>query len=292
MRRLGTANGRLATRRGAAPGGRVALAVFLLPLYGVLFPQAHAQSVVEVLQEQRLRARATEVLAELGPRVRPRPVAPLGASDPFVEALLAARRARAAAADSVAAAERDSVARSLQLNQIAWTKMEPDAQGSFLERFREVYWQAATPRSSEPLDTTATTALRGRLQAVFGRPTRNADALRQVGYAGSEFVQFEYWFVVNDSIPILVLDLDGPFGTGLLVAGSESNASLLPVLKADLAARLAEALGPDPWVDYYHSFERRQWYRTGYNGTEQFTLEIRPPGWSRRDRVDRWLIHR
>lgn len=255
-------------------------------------PAANAQSVVEVLQQQRRAARAAEVLDELGPRVRPRPAATLGERDGYVEAALALRRARQATADSMAAVERDSLARALQLREIVWVKTEPDGQGAFLERYREAYWRAADPRPGQPLDTTATTLLRGRLQAVFGRPTRNADALRQVGYAGSEFIQFEYWFIVNDSIPLLVLDLDGPFGTGLLVAGSEADAALLPVLKADLAARLAEALGPDPWVDYYHSFDRRQWYRTGYNGTEQFTLEIRPPRWSQRDRVDRWIIHR
>lgn len=255
-------------------------------------PAAEAQAVVDVLRDQRLRVRMAEVMAQLGPLVPTRPLAALGAPDPIVAEVLTARAVAAARIDSASAARRDSVARSVRLERIVWTKTEPDEQGSFLERYRETFWRSSDPRAGIPLDTTATTTLRGLLQSVFGAPTRNADAFRQVGYAGAETVQFEYWFVVNDSIPVLVMDIDGPFGRGLLLAGSESDAALLPLLKADLFARLDDALGPDPWVDYYRSFDRGAWYRTGYNGTALFTVEIRPPAWSRRSGVDRWNIHR
>ena len=255
---------------------------------------ARAQNVVELLQRQRLEARAAEVAAGLDPDVAPRPVISLGAADPFTEAFLAVQARRQAVLDSVAAeraaqTRRDSLAGTPP--RLVWAKVEPDAQGAFLDRYREVFWRASDPRRLA-LDTTATPVIRGRLQNVFGRPTRNADALRQVGYTGNEFVQFEYWFVVNDSIPVLLLDLDGPFGRGLLLAGSEEFADALPDLKADLSRQLFAAPGPDPFVDYYHSFERESWYRTGFNGTEFFTVPIRPPGWVQSRAVDRWVIHR
>ncbi|HEX8297629.1 MAG TPA: hypothetical protein VF594_00600 [Rubricoccaceae bacterium] len=257
-------------------------------------PAVRAQSVVEILQRQRLEARIAEAAAELGPFVAPRPVPLAETADPFDRAYAAIAARRRALADSarVAAAAQylaDSLA-GIPVRTV-WNKVEPDEQGAFLERFREVFWRASDPRRLA-LDTTATPVVRGRLQSVFGRPTRNADALRQVGYTGNEYVQFEYWFVVNDSIPVLLLDLDGPFGRGLLLAGSEAFADQLPLLKADLSERLFAASGPAPFVDYYHSFERRQWYRTGYNGTEYFTVEIRPPGWVQSRAVDRWVIHR
>ena len=192
-------------------------------------------------------------------------------------------------AERVAQTRRDSLAGTPA--RFVWDKVEPDAQGRFLDRYREAFWRASDPRGLT-IDTTETPVLRGLLQSAFGRPTRNADAVRQVGYAGNEFVQFEYWFVVNDSIPLIILDLDGPFGRGLLLAGAEAFSEALPDLRADLSEKLLGAPGRDPFVDYYHSFERQQWFRTGFNGTDDFTVPIRPPGWSTRSTVDRWIIHR
>ena len=295
---VGNRHGAWATSSRLDTPSRVSRAV--LPLMAALCvlladaPQAQAQTVVELLQRQRLASRAAEAVAVLGDSVAARQPARLGEADPYTAAFDAVAARRRAVADSLAAAQaaqtrRDSLAGTPA--RLVWAKVEPDAQGAFLDRYREVYWRASDPRRLT-IDTTATPHVRGRLQSVFGRPTRNADALRQVGYSGNEYVQFEYWFVVNDSIPVLLLDLDGPFGRGLLLAGSEEFADVLPDLKADLSRQLFAASGPDPFVDYYHSFERRQWFRTGYNGTDYFTIPIRPPGWVRTRAVDRWVIHR
>ena len=302
MRQRGAGSGErgLIGRRGARPGAvpRRALLSLLVALCALLAaaPTASAQDVVDLLRRQRRDARVAEILATLPARVDAHPLRPVGPPDPLVEGVLRGRARAYARLDSLARVARvDSlaaVAAAAPPPDWRWAKTAPGAQGAFLARYRETFWRSSDPSAGNPIDTTRTTALRGRLQAVFGDPTRNADALRQVGYAGSETVQFEYWFVVNDSIPVLVMDIDGPFGRGLLLAGDEADAAVLPHLKADLAVRLADAVGPDPWVDYYRSFERNQWYRTGYNGATLFTVEIRPPAWSRRARVDRWNIHR
>jgi hypothetical protein len=285
-------------RRDARPGAvtRRALLSLLAAACSLLpaAPAAQAQDVVEVLRRQRRDARVAEILATMPAQVASRPLRPLGPSDPIVEAVLRGRARAYARLDSLARIARADSLAALPATPVTyrWAKTAPDEQGAFLALYRETFWRSSDPAASNPIDTTSTTALRGRLQAVFGDPTRNADALRQVGYAGSETVQFEYWFVVNDSIPVLVMDIDGPFGRGLLLAGDEADAAVLPHLKADLAVRLTDAVGPDPWVDYYRSYERGQWFRTGYNGETLFTVEIRPPAWSRRARVDRWNIHR
>jgi len=287
-------------RRQADGARRIAQAVrrAALPLVLSLIPLAvapQAQNVVQLLQEQRRVARAAEVVAERGPRLEAKPLAPLGEVDRWTRAYLAVEAARQAARDSVVRAENakaDSLIRLAQMASLRWRKVEPGAQQSFVEQFGETYWQAAVPGPRLLVDTARTDLLRGRLQAAFGDPTRNGDARERHGYGGSEFVQFEYWFVVNDSIPLLALDVDGPFGHGLLIASDERYTELLRPIKADLSARLEAARRPDPWLDYYHSYERQAWYRTGYNGAELFTVEVRPPRWSRQPPTDRWIIHR
>ena len=262
----------------------------------VVAAPASAQSVIDVLMDQRRDARVAEVMAEIGDRVPPRGQR-LGQTDDLVlQSFYTIQARRTAVEDSLRRANEaaaDSAIQAARLAAARWRKIEAGDQGDFLDRYRETYWQAVRDGRGGVLDTTATPTLRGRLQAAFGRPTRNADAQRRYGYGGSEFVQFEYWFVVNDTIPLLALDLDGPFGHGLLVAGAEEQAALLPALKADLAARLGAGHRLDPYVDYYRSFEREQWFRTGYNGAEFFTAPVRrPPRWSGQTEGDRWIIHR
>lgn len=284
------------SRRGparACPGRRLRARVLVL-LAVVLASAPQAQTVVDVLQQQRRDARLAEVMEALGPRVPPRAAVELGEPDRVIAAFRAVQAERQRRRDSLVAAEdarADSLILAAQLATLSWRKVEPGAQQDFVEQYAEAYWQAADPRPGL-VDSLGTAALRGRLQAAFGDPTRNADAQRRHGYGGSEYIQFEYWFVVNDSIPVLAFDLDGPFGRGLLIATDEPHASIVPYLKADLSRQLAAARRPDPWVDYYHSYERRRWFRTGFNGTESFTVEVRPPSWSGREETQRWVIHR
>lgn len=258
------------------------------------FP-ARAQDVVELLVRQRSEVRAGELLGEIGGKVAARPVANLAPASIYLlwhDRVVARRQF---VADSLAEAARRAREDSLAnlpptLDVIRWTKVEPGDQEPFILAYREAYWIAA-PRVAA-LDTVATPQLRALLNGLFGAPTRNAAAAEQEGYAGSEFVQFEYWFVVNDAIPVLVLDRDGPFGHGVIVAGSEDDRRYLPLLAQDLVRLLGEAR-PTPYVDYYHSFDRRQWYQTGFDGTDYFTHETRAPRWAAtRRRNERWHIFR
>ena len=173
---------------------------------------------------------------------------------------------------------------------IRWRKFAAEDQGEFLDRYREVFWQSIG--APNPRDTLATSHFRARLNGLFGAPTRNAAAMEQEEYAGSEFVQFEYWLIANDSIPILVLDIDGPFGRGLLVAADEAYTDIFAALKNDLYEYIFKS-EPTPYADYYNSRERRQWYRTGFDGTEYFIREVRRPRWAgRSSRDEKWRIFR
>ena len=273
--------------------------VLLVPLLSLLPRVSHAQTVAEVLQQQRLDARLAEILAERGPRMEPRPTVELGEVDEWTArylALKAAEQARIDSAFAAADARGDSIRAALRAEREAqplqWRKVPAGGQGSFIEQYGETYWQASGTRGDLYVDSTSTRVLRGRLQAAFGNPTRNADAERRHGYGGSEYIQFEYWFVASDSIPALVTDIDGPFGTGLLVASDEGYAGLLDRVKRELSETLAATTRRDPWLDYYHSYERGQWFRVGYNGVEDFLVEVRPPRGRGQVDPDLWLIHR
>ena len=255
-------------------------------------PQAAAQDLVETLRRQRMEARIAEAAAEVGEAVPLRPPALVPVPpDRFLSAFELAVATQRARADSVLRARADSVARAARFGPIDWYPVAAHEQGEFLQAYREVFWMAVN--SPAPTDSVATPELRARLAALFGAPTRNAAAAEQEGYAGSEYVQFEYWLVVNDSIPLLVMDTNGPFGNGLLVAGDDRYERVLPAIKADLAAQLIAADPPAPYADYYRSREPDAWYRTGYDGLTYFTQEVRTPRWARRAREGvRWRIYR
>lgn len=178
------------------------------------------------------------------------------------------------------------------LDEIVWRRVPSTEQEAFLERFREALWTNEGMRHSA-LDTTATPELRARLNHRFGAPTRTAVARGVKGFEGSPDVQFEYWFVVNDSIPFVALDVDGPFGKGLVLAGDLADAAVLGSLKRDLTAQIMARPARMPYVDYYRHRERGQWVRTGYDGERFFVVEIERPRWAgRRSETGRWYLFR
>jgi len=231
----------------------------------------------------------------------PRPTVRIDGAEPDFYLILfdRATAAQQAVADSLRrlaeAARVDSTARALEAAEMAgtirWHAVAAHEQGEFIASYREVYWHAIN--TATPLDTVDTPELRARLGALFGAPTRNAAAAEQEGYAGSEYVQFEYWLVADGEIPILVLDLNGPFGRGLLVAGDEGHLRQLARLKADLARRILDAGPPAPYADYYQSLDHGGWFRTGFDGETYFTNPVRTPRWAQQTHEGlRWRIYR
>jgi hypothetical protein len=149
---------------------------------------------------------------------------------------------------------------------------------SELERtwFRSTYgdtrWSflGAGPRLTF-FDTTRTPDLRARLEAQFGSPTKTLAETHPDSVEKSQ-PQFEYWFVVNDSIPVRVTDANGPRDRGLIVAAPRRLRHRLRALRAALLRPLRESRRV-PYVDYYHDTNRR-WYRTGYDGRSFFLERI------------------
>jgi hypothetical protein len=88
-----------------------------------------------------------------------------------------------------------------------------------------------------------------------------------------DLVQFAYWFVVNDSIPVRVTDANGPSARGLIVSTDRAYRDRLRALRRALLDPLRRKERA-PYVDYYYEDETRRWYRVGFDGTSFFREQI------------------
>jgi len=116
------------------------------------------------------------------------------------------------------------------------------------------------------------------MQSGFGSPTRT---MVEIGPPDSlfreEIVQFEYWFLVNDDVPVLVLDVNGPWDRGLVFAAPKAQRDSLELMKEALLGQLMETDDRTAYADYYYNFDRRTWYITGYDGARFVDVRIDPP---------------
>lgn len=143
----------------------------------------------------------------------------------------------------------------------------------FEEQYADTRWSflgAGTYRTF--FDTTWTRELRARLQAQFGDPTHALGDEDPSEVEGGQ-AQFEYWFVVNDSIPVRVTDASGPKDRGLIVASDRRYRDRLRALRDTLLAPVRQ---PEraPYVDYYYDELVERWYRTGFDGQTYFLERI------------------
>lgn len=150
----------------------------------------------------------------------------------------------------------------------------------FRNRYSDTEWAflGTGPRLTF-LDTTYTRALRARLQDEFGAPTHTVaevdlNAWRQAPDSSRDNLpQFAYWFVVNDSIPVRVTDVEGPTGRGLIVSTARAYRDRLVPLRRALLGSLRRST-PAPYVDYYYDDATRRWYRVGFDGRSFFRERI------------------
>src|SRR5690606_3005145 len=107
--------------------------------------------------------------------------------------------------------------------------------------------------------------LRARLQRQFGDPTVTvADFVGVADVRPGNSIQFEYWFVVNDTIPMMILDSDGPFARGMVMGGSSRFVDLMPEIKRAFSDQLMSDNRLAEFRDYFYSPERSQWYEVSY----------------------------
>lgn len=147
----------------------------------------------------------------------------------------------------------------------------------FEARFSDIDWTGRGLYKQTPIDDIQTNKLRAKLQAVFGSPTKTIeDLIGQPDFRPGKAIQFEYWFVVNDSIPLMLLDVDGPFGHGLVYVGAVKYIDLMPQIKRSLSRKLMNAQ-PAEYQDYFYSPERAQWFDVQYQNGEYLIKKIDSP---------------
>jgi hypothetical protein len=237
----------------------LALVVAALPARPV-----SAQSLVEMYRSARFRVQAEQLLGHFGDRTFPRPLAHLPYATDSVRSQMA-----------VLLPPDEPEAPTVEVPPVRIVKrsLTPKlASNWFEEKFEDTHWSYLGSNELAAYDTTFTRELRARMEAHFGAPTRTIAEQPSDVETSAEYIQFQYWFVLNDSIPLIVMDTNGPFERGLVVATDRSYRSMLPDLKRTLLTPVIESPLRAPYVDYYYLQEQDLWFLTGFDG-ERFVLD-------------------
>ena len=155
-------------------------------------------------------------------------------------------------------------------------KVSTEDAAEFEATFKNIKWTGQGFNYNE-LDRVPAIELRARLESVFGSPTKTIEDIVKGGkLRAGKAIQFEYWFVVDGEIPMMILDLDGPFADGLVYVGASRFIDLMPAVKRSLTKHLLEA-EPKAYLDYFYSPEREQWYEVRYQDGEYTKIEVDKP---------------
>jgi len=149
-------------------------------------------------------------------------------------------------------------------------KVESSDRAQFESRFGDIKWTGQGLYNPTTIDRIPTIELRSRLQAVFGEPTQTiGDLINEQNFRPGKAIQFEYWFVIDGQMPLMILDLDGPFENGLVYVGASRFIDMMPQVKRTLTRMLMSDEGdPQEFEDYFYSPERQQWYLVQYKDGE------------------------
>ncbi|MCP9291837.1 MULTISPECIES: hypothetical protein [Gracilimonas] len=170
-----------------------------------------------------------------------------------------------------------STAAQAQFEEPDIKKVSKEARAEFQSRFADIKWTGQGFNYNE-LDRMPAIEIRAVLQGAYGDPTQKVeDIIEKDGYLrDGKSIQFEYWFIIDGYIPMMVLDLEGPFDDGLVYVGASRYVDLMPQVKRTLTKELRET-SPKEYVDYFYSPERGQWYKVSYEAGEYKKEEIKKP---------------
>lgn len=148
----------------------------------------------------------------------------------------------------------------------------------FQSRFSNVAWTGQGLYNPTTIDRLPTMELRARLQSVFGNPTQTIEDLINNNFRPGKAIQFEYWLIIDDEIPMMILDLDGPFENGMVYVGASRYVDLMPEIKRTLTRMLMDdSVDLEPYSDFFFSPEREEWYQVEYRDGEFFRNPIDKP---------------
>ena len=174
-----------------------------------------------------------------------------------------------------------SLTATAQFEEAEFIKVSTQKADWFDQRFSYINWSGRGLNQFTDIDPMQTMEIRALLQAEFGEPTlKIEDMLKRSNFRLGQAIQFEYRFVVNDSIPLIILDVFGPFGRGLSYSGASRYIDLMPQIKRTLARKLTRR-DPAEYKDYYYSADKEKWYEVTYaNGKYSYEGIDKPDGLS------------
>ncbi|MEL7833878.1 hypothetical protein [Fodinibius sp. Rm-B-1B1-1] len=171
-----------------------------------------------------------------------------------------------------------SIGAYAQFEAAQFEKVSNDNRGNFKRLTQNISLTGQGLYEDTKLDDKQTNEIRARLQAEFGAPTQTLkDLLNQPNFRPGKAIQFEYWFMVNDSIPLIVLDWNGPFGSGLTYGGASKYIDLMPQIKREFVQKLLAVEDFGEYEDYFYSPEKEQWYSVSYKDGKFKNTEIDSP---------------
>lgn len=169
-----------------------------------------------------------------------------------------------------------STATFAQFEEPEIVKVEASDRAKFQSTFDEIKW-TGQGFNYNSLDRMPAIEIRAHLQGAFGDPTQTIEEIVESGkYRAGKAIQFEYWFIIDGEIPMMVLDLDGPFENGLVYVGASRYIDLMPQVKRTLT-RIVTETEPEEYVDYFYSPERDQWYKVSYANGKYSKEEVKQP---------------
>lgn len=246
------------------PAGIGLLLLFLL-LEAPLALRAQDSDLIDMYRSARLKEQADHLLTN---GWRPRPLFPELLSSPGIDSVRALLQRLSDESEEAGSAEP-------AFELAGHRAIRRGEQGWFERRFEDTRWAYLGGEELTPIDTMLTRDLRARLEARFGPPTKTlADVAHRRNQLREEYVQFEYWLVVNDTIPVRVMDVNGPFDRGIVFSGDARHRGRLSAIRRALLGPLITEGERAPYVDYYFEREEQVWYRTGFDGDTFFLTRI------------------
>jgi hypothetical protein len=158
-------------------------------------------------------------------------------------------------------------------------KIEKQDLPAFFRKYNTSNLTGRGLQNNVTIDNIPTMEVRARMQAVFGAPTKTViDMMAEADFRPAKYIQFEYWFEVNDSIPMVILDPNGPFSTGLTYGGLPRFVDIMPEIKREFNKLMMDVQSLGEYSDFYYALDERDkakgeaipegWYLVQYkNGT-------------------------
>lgn len=146
--------------------------------------------------------------------------------------------------------------------------------------FADLNWTGQGLQNKVTIDDIPTIELRARLQALLGDPTKTVRDVYNEGKLGQSAgatIQFEYILIVDEKVPLTIMDTNGPFTNGLTYGGASRYIDLYPQIKRTLSRKLMEVDSLAPYSDYFYRPEQDQWYEVSYKDGDFSREEISSP---------------